>query len=357
MHRFLSEKTYFAALCLIMLSGILVAGLAPFGSPVNGVERLRGENGLAWNGYSIAVSAAPLVSHPPKNPSFSIELRLRPAEVDKTRTLLSFYNRQHPRWFQLRQSEAGADLESVEGDDITFVDTKNFFQAGQLTHLAVTSSPGGTKFYVNGELLANHAGAEISSRILTGTLTLGNSATEHDSWQGEFLGLAIFNRELTAAQLQRHLQTWNYRGCPEIESGEHPVALYLFDEASGRILQNRVAPEAPLNIPEKYELSKPAFLALPWREFRAEWSYARDVIINLAGFVPFGFALRSYFSLTAARSWAASIAMISGTAVSLLIELTQSHLPTRDSSYTDVITNSLGNWAGAMIAGQYSARR
>src|SRR4051812_31323871 len=204
MRRFLSEKTYFAALCVMMLGGILAAGLAPFGIPPNAVEWLRGENGIAWTGHSIAIGAAPLLDHAPKDSSFSIELRLRPAEIDATRTLLTFYNQQYPRWFLLRQNEARVDLSSVEGSETTFVHTKHIFEAGQFLQLPVTSGPPGTKFYANGERVANNSNARISSQVLSGTMTLGNSATEHDPWQGQFFGLAIYNRELTADQVLRH---------------------------------------------------------------------------------------------------------------------------------------------------------
>lgn len=356
MREFISEKTYFAALCVIMLGGILVAGLAPFGSPVNAAKRLDKENGLVWDGYAIAVSGAPILDHLPKDPSFSIELRLRPAEVKRTRTLISFHTQQRPNWFRLRQSNADADVSTTEGDKRAFADAKDVFEQGQFMQLALTCGPQGTKFYANGRLVANHPDTEISSHVLTGTMTLGNSVTEHDSWQGEILGLAVFNRELAVDRVQRHFETWNYHGLPEIEAGEHAVALYLFDEDSGRLLKNQIRPQSSLTIPEKYRLSQPVFLALPWREFGAEWSYLRDVLINIAGFVPFGFALRSYLSLTAGRAWPSAGAVIAGSAVSMLIEITQSLLPTRDSSLTDVMTNSLGNWVGAMIAVQFSEK-
>jgi hypothetical protein len=348
-----SEKAYFGALCAIMLCAILAAGLTPFGSPENGVRRLPGENGLAWTGYSIAVGDGPLLRHPPKDPSFTIELRLRPGEVNRTRTLIAFYDQQYPRWFRIRQTDAAADLTSADGEDITFFETKDFFEKGQSVHLTFTGGPHGARFYANGELVSDHPSAKVSSEILTGTITLGNSATQHDSWRGEILGLAIFHRELAAGAVARHFQTWNYRGRPEIGADERPVALYLFDEGSGRLLRNQIKPDTSLNIPQKYELSRPVFLALPWHEVSAEWSYVRDVLINLAGFVPFGFLLRSYFSHTSAKAWSSVIAMLVGVAVSLVIELTQSHLPTRDSSLTDVTTNSLGNWAGVMIAARY----
>jgi glycopeptide antibiotics resistance protein len=71
-----------------------------------------------------------------------------------------------------------------------------------------------------------------------------------------------------------------------------------------------------------------------------------DVALNLAFLFPVGFLLRL---ARAERGWSYGLdGLCLGLAVSVLLELTQMFLPTRVSSPTDVATNGLGAWAGAL---------
>jgi glycopeptide antibiotics resistance protein len=71
-----------------------------------------------------------------------------------------------------------------------------------------------------------------------------------------------------------------------------------------------------------------------------------DVALNLAFLFPVGFLLRL---ARAERGWSYGLdGLCLGLALSLLLELTQLFLPTRVSSPTDVATNGLGAWAGAL---------
>jgi len=96
---------------------------------------------------------------------------------------------------------------------------------------------------------------------------LGDSPGQTDSWTGQFLGFAVYNRELTPQQLLKHYQSWTQAGRPEIRNAEGNVALYLFDERAGNIVHNRVNSGVDLSIPEKYVVLDQIFLEPFWKEF------------------------------------------------------------------------------------------
>lgn len=104
-----------------------------------------------------------------------------------------------------------------------------------------------------------------------------------------------------------------------------------------------------LYIPERYLVVHQTLLELPWNEFRRQWSYLKDVLINIAGFVPLRVVFCAYFSSARQIRCAAVVTAIVGLIVSLTIEVLQAHLPTRNSGVTDVITNTLGTCIGVVI--------
>ncbi len=75
-----------------------------------------------------------------------------------------------------------------------------------------------------------------------------------------------------------------------------------------------------------------------------------DFLLNVLLFVPFGFGL-----MTRVRRWRGSrwrcfiLALAAGVAVSYTVELLQLFIPTRDSGWNDVISNSTGSVAGFFL--------
>ena len=127
------------------------------------------------------------------------------------------------------------------------------------------------------------------------------------------------------------------------------AALYLFDEHGGAVAHNSLDPATDLIIPTHYFILHPAFMLPPWREYHPTWSYWRDIVVNVAGFVPFGFCAFAYLSLTRVVKHSGATTVIVGLFTSLTIELLQAFLPTRSSGTTDLITNTLGTAIGVML--------
>ena len=110
-----------------------------------------------------------------------------------------------------------------------------------------------------------------------------------------------------------------------------------------------------LTIPARYCLVHPEFLTPVWAAFRSPWdgwrtsSYWSDVAVNVAGFIPFGYFFATWFSLTRVTSRPRMMALILGIIISFAIESIQYFLPTRDSSMTDLLTNSIGTGLGVAL--------
>jgi glycopeptide antibiotics resistance protein len=73
------------------------------------------------------------------------------------------------------------------------------------------------------------------------------------------------------------------------------------------------------------------------------------VLINIVGFIPFGFLFCAYLSLAGRIKRPALVTILLGFTLSLTIESLQAFLPTRDSSTADVINNTLGTCFGVWL--------
>jgi VanZ family protein len=75
----------------------------------------------------------------------------------------------------------------------------------------------------------------------------------------------------------------------------------------------------------------------------------RDFIINVAGFIPFGYLLALYLAsrkVTAGLLGTALLAVAAGTGTSLILEIIQYYIPGRISSLFDLIANGVGTCMG-----------
>jgi hypothetical protein len=201
---------------------------------------------------------------------------------------------------------------------------------------------------VDGALVRAFPDFRFSGKDLAGQLVIGTSPVAPSSWSGELRGLAIYHQDLTAAQVFRHYQTWTSKGRPDVAEEERAVALYLFDEHTGNIVHNNVRSGVDLYIPDHFMLFHQLFLEPPWEAYRLTWSYWNSTLINVLGFIPFGFFFCAWLSIRPMHR-AGLVTILLGTTVSLTIEILQAYLPTRNSGITDLFTNTLGTAIGVML--------
>jgi hypothetical protein len=340
---------------LFIICTILIAGLWPFHSTKNEVDWLENENGIRFGHHGSIVSSGAFRANVSKeDTSSSIEISLKPEQINGTNTILTFEGSGSPRVsFGLQQYLSGlvALHNGVhrEGStrDATF-GVKGVFRHGEPVFVTLTSGSQNTFLYVNGVPTDVSRTFRLSSKDLSGQLVLANS-TRNNSWAGQFLGLAIYHQQLTPAQVTAHYATWARNQWPTVAGRDEGLwARYLFNERKGNRVHDQLGNAPDLVIPEHFVVLHPPFFQFPWHEYRASWSYWKDVGINIIGFIPLGFVFVAYFSSVRGVHWPLATTIVTGFCLSLAIEALQAFLPTRSSSMTDVITNTLGTIIGAL---------
>lgn len=340
------------AACVLVLSIILVAGLWPFHAPRNEVSWLSQENGVLFGKHGSIVSAEPFKAHASQGDnSCSLEIWLKPSQVDSEGTILAFYlpeSRIVP--FALRQFRSGLVLErDVQGrsDKKAEMYVGEVFSSQKPVFVTITSGDAGTAGYVDGTLVEKVSNFAISIRDLTGQFVVGNAPPTSYSWSGLVKGLAIYDRELSAGDVSKSFADWTKGNQLDSRTRDVVVARYPFDERKGDLVHNQVNSASGLLIPERFFVLHEQFLERPWDEFHLGWSYWKNLGINIGGFIPLGFFFYAYFSHLKTEH-PAEVTVAFGFAVSLTIEILQAFLPTRDSGMTDLITNTLGTAVGVI---------
>ena len=333
-------------LCLAVLGVILSLGLWPFYVPANDVAWLGKRNGLRLGSDSTVISAGAFQAEGRGPGSGSLEIWLQPAWVWVSSTFLAFRGTGGGEPFRMRQSLADLELRTG-GTAKLYVD--EIFRQRRPRFITVTSGAAGTVVYVDGVAAKAAPGFQLSATDFAGRLILGDSPEQTDSWAGTLSGAAVYQGELTAAEVLKHYQTWTQEGRPEIDASERCRALYLFDERAGTVVRSRVDPGIDLQIPARYMVVDKKFLEPVWEEFSLSGSYASAALKNIVGFVPVGFVFFAYLSGVRGIRRAALVTVLLGTLISLTIEVLQGFLPTRDSGTTDLFTNTLGTWLGVWL--------
>jgi hypothetical protein len=334
------------ALCLIVLSGILVAGLSPFHVPRNAVSWLPDANGLRFDRYGSVISSTPVPDG--SGQACSLDVWLQPTGNRPSATVLAFYTPESPRRFELLQLDAdlvlaGNTLSEENPARIAWFRMRRAFQPNKPILITMTSGRR-TSIYINGVLVETNAFRFLRSNFM-GEMVLGTSPRSDQGWVGQIRGLALFDRELTPDEVAVRYRSWT-NGQPEVSGASH---FYRFNERNGEIVYDAVSPGINLDIPPRYTVLHGAFLESPWRGFHNDWGYWKDVLINVGGFIPFGFVFGIYLSSVRPVRRPILKTILFGAAVTLFIETTQAWLPTRDSSMTDVLTNIVGTVLGVML--------
>jgi VanZ family protein len=341
-------KTALGVASVFVTLGILFCTLWPFNPfPRNKVSWLTDANGVRITADGLLLSTAPPVSEPGQ--PVTVEVYLKPYEIDGVYTILDFFQRHIPYQFRIRQYHEGLIVSRQWRDaDGTLkyrkIDLDDGLSPGVLSLVTISSGKQGTAIYLDGKWRQSYPNFRFTTSDLTGELAIGSAASGPEPWNGEVHGVAIYSKAFSSADAENSFDTWNSGNF----SPDPPdcIARYRFAERTGGTIANDVANGTALRIPKYFQVPQQAFLTLPWNEFDWSRSYFADVVRNVLGFVPFGLALCGYLSCTRFKPQARWMTILAGAMLSLGIEIMQAFLPQRVSGLTDVITNTSGTALG-----------
>jgi hypothetical protein len=346
------------AICLFIVACLLAAGLWPFNLfPRNNVSWLKDGNGLQFSENATIYSSGVFAPTQQTGVSFcSLEVWLEPSAgyLKNSATILAFYSPDNPLQFRLKQSAdylvIKRDYRDQQNDPKTVkIEIEHAFRRHDRALFTVTSSLKGTAVYFNGALVNVFPGFGLSCRDFSGQLLLGGSPITYSTWQGKLFGLAIYEQELTSEQVARHYAMWTRNAALDGAKNDRILALYSFAEGSGRTVRNSIGSQPEIYIPRIFDIPHKKLLASPWEEFSPNRGWVLDILINIAGFMPFGFFCYSYFRSNRKWNRAGIATILCGAIISITIELLQRFIPSRMSGITDIITNTVGTAFGVTL--------
>jgi hypothetical protein len=334
--------------CIALCIGYLIVGLWPFNFRAhNRAQLARDGKGLHFDPLAIATGGD--ISF---GSAFSIEM-LVSADAEAIGNIRSF--------FSIYDGILPDNIYAAQWKDeflvrFAYADSKgrrryreigigNALPIGKQRFIAIVSGTGGTSLYLEGQLVKTYPRVVLRPWSLHGKLILGDSPNKSEAFTGTIFGLALFNRALDPLDVGRHHLLWKMSRAEDLSTEPELAGLYLFDRLQGRAVKDLSRFARTLLIPQYYRIIHPRVLS--WEG----WMNVQDIVINILGFVPFGY----FFFIYRYRNGGGQIshiaaAILASAIVSAAIELTQVFLPTRSSSMKDLICNILGGAVGIILA-------
>lgn len=340
---------------ILIFLGILFATLWPFNlSPANNVQRLP-SGWLYFGRGGIALTTKPLTFDSASGDGCAVELLVRAKYWDSEGTIMGIYSPENPKQFVIRQWHEGL---LVTHDRIASgrfhrqkFDLGHAFPLNQPSLIIISSGPKGTVVYINGKQAHTFPHFLVLRQELSGLFVFGNSATDFSPWLGELRGAALYAKEITPAEASQHYNDWmTPSSTPDLTAA---VARYDFNDLQDSEIPNQVNGAPNLQVPKVFRVPDKVMLKSPLQEYRNDGQFYRDFLINVIGFIPLGFLLCGYWTLTKNPRFAFVCSVLTCAAFSFSIEVAQAFIPNRGSGWTDVISNTLGGLVGAILAGAW----
>ena len=349
-------------LIIAVLFVMLFFGLRPKGYHfINNVKWISNPPGIRFTGYGIAytepIKDFSSVSEMNTN-GFSIEIALKPASFHEPGFdfLFAIHNGNDGKQLVIGQYRSW--LIAMNGDDYdhrrrTKRIAVNLAEALPIPQFAtITTGKDGTYIYLNGRLIRTKR--DLTLKIPegeNGRLLLGNSVYGRHHWMGDVMGLAVYRYPLSDQDVTMHFNHWLKDGNFLFAKKYKPDMLYVFDEKNGDKVMDRTGGNNDFHIPSIMKELKKTILAFPRNRPGFNIEFIEDVMINLVGFIPFGFFLNATFVKAGDgfEKHGVLIAVALCFFVSLFIEVLQAWIPSRSSDVLDLVLNTAGGLLGAGV--------
>ena len=344
---------------------LLFFGLRPKSIPAdNDAQWLPGERALIFHGTGIVyVEDLEWFHNVNDAGEFTIELQIAVQNINKVgfRPILMINNGSDDD--QLTIWQWGSSIIAMNGDDYDYsrksprISTGRILNPEEIVDISITSNNLSTRLYINGQLLVDDQTWQILIPPYGKNthLILGNSVYAKHGWEGTIYSLTIYAKAFSSEGIY---QLYN-RELPErltCESCQTEVDFWCtFTGHNGLNIDDQYGLHIPLLIPERMVILKKSFMVMPWQSFRLNRVFVVDVLLNLFGFIPLGVLLynRIRQSPTISESRVQIIVVLSCFLISFIIELCQVWQPGRNSSFLDLLLNSLGSYLGILFASIY----
>ena len=323
----------------VMVAVALMAGLWPFETGPDNGARLKGA-GLEFTSRGVANAFAGRPVFP--SGEMTVALSALPVEkpMDRTGILLSFYDSSKRQVLSVSQWSDRVIIRS--GTDIKT--GAKALEINRKTLITVSAGRGGIRLFVDGKVSGSSPPFYGLEKV-TG-FTLGNSPEGKHSWKGSIHELVIWTRALSDDEVPASSEALLAQIKPDLPG---LAGLYVFDGA-GPLVRNAVSGEMDISVPERFSPIKRIFLGpLFEKGWRLRLDYV-DAAVNFIGFIPLG--LLAFFLRAAAGRRRADLpfAVSVGFVLSLSIEAAQVFMPDRFSQASDLLLNTSGSLAGALLA-------
>jgi hypothetical protein len=352
------SSKYLVGLSVAILFGIFFFGLKLNGFYFsNGVNWITDQPGICFSNYGIAYTK-PFIGFSGEGVSdsngFSVEIALKPSSYREkgSNIILEIYSGKENNNLFLTQVRQRMYL--VSGNDYDLNSKQKIIRVNLYTpspktqFITITTGKRGSAVYLNGQLVRTKK--DLTLQIPNGSkarLIIGNSVYGKHSWQGDVYGLALYRNTLTAPDIKLHFTRWLQDQNFSFAKKYEPLALYFFDEKEGVRALDHGTKNHHLEIPLRMQIFKKKILSLSWSGLK----FRNDIILNLLGFMPFGFILAATF-IKFGGTFEKHYILITVSfcfTVSLIIELVQAWIPSRSSTMLDLILNTLGALIGVII--------
>ena len=363
----MKHKALLIILNLIIALVLLTAGLWPFKFKfANNAHRLRDSNGIMLMRNNLIMeqnipSHRGLLSHGNGGSKSTIEITLKPSPATRIwlSNILCFYDDKDPEIFMMAKWKSDLILrrrvQRPSGDYAYHeAGVPDALVTDRTVFITVVLDTPGTTVYSDGRkasFFPRYTLNPMKNDLSGARLIVGNDPRIRVPWEGEVQGLAVYRSALHPGEISRNHRNWKDHDYKSLSRHKDIIALYPMNEGSGRIISNIISGRNNLIIPEHLRAIKKLVLLKPWANNWREMKYYSDIMLNISGFIPLGFFLPALFMAYGVkkRYLIYVIPILTGSFLSLTIELIQAWMPARNSSLTDLICNILGTILGVVI--------